>query len=117
MRTTSPDDTQEIARLKALYHSAIHRKFQGPETQDETSDSESEERAKKAARMAHQAKDRENQAFLERLRARLTAVGVRKDEIEKAAAGVAVVSLTSGNRLAKARPAILVVHGIGEQKP
>ncbi|HEV7553729.1 MAG TPA: hypothetical protein VGP65_18750 [Candidatus Angelobacter sp.] len=117
MRTISPDDTQEIARLKALYHSAINRKFQGPETQGETSDSGIEERAKRAARMAQQAKDRENQAFLERLRARLTALGVSKDELEKAAAGVAVTSLTLRKRLAKARTAILVVHGIGEQNP
>jgi len=117
MSTQSQADTQEIARLKSLYQAAINRKFLGPETQDAPTDNEGQKRAKKALRRAHQATQLENQAFVERLRRRMVELGIGKEEINAAASAVPAVPFISNNKLAKARTAILVVHGIGEQNP
>jgi hypothetical protein len=117
MSTQSQADTQEIARLKSLYQAAINRKFLGPETQDAPTDNEGQKRAKKALRRAHQATQLENQAFVERLRRRMVELGIGKEEINAAANAVPAVPFISNNKLAKARTAILVVHGIGEQNP
>src|SRR5206468_8529131 len=59
----------------------------------------------------------ENEAFKERLRARLKDLGIGKDEIDRPDAGVALMAPTLSKKLAKARTGILVVHGIGEQNP
>jgi hypothetical protein len=117
MSTQSQADTQEIARLKSLYQAAINRKFLGPETQDAPTDNEGQKRAKKALRRAHQATQLENQAFVERLRRRMVELGIGKEEINGAANAVPAVPFISNKKLAKARTAILVVHGIGEQNP
>ncbi len=117
MSTQSQADTQEIARLKSLYHAAINRKFLGPETQDAPADNAGQKRAKKTLRMAHQATQLENQAFVERLRRRMVELGIRKEEISAAATAAPAVPFISNKKLAKARTAILVVHGIGEQNP
>ena len=113
MRTTSQADTNEIARLKSLYYAASNRKFPRPESQDLGADSEDEKRAAKAFK----AIEDENKAFVERLRRRMDELGVGKDEINEAARSAAVVPPGVRKRLTKARTAILVVHGIGEQNP
>ena len=117
--STTPETGQasEIARLKALYRIANARKYLGPETQDAASDNEEQKRAKAALRLIHQANRFENEAFKKRLQARLKDIGISKDEIDRADGGVALMAPALSKKLAKARTAILVVHGIGEQNP
>lgn len=60
MRTKSQAEIGEIARLKSLYHDAVNRKFDSPDAQDSPNDNETQKRAKKAIRMANEAREREN---------------------------------------------------------
>ncbi|MGH9635733.1 MAG: hypothetical protein ACRD72_12950 [Candidatus Angelobacter sp.] len=113
MLTKSQADIQEIDRLKSLYRAAISRKFSGPGAQDSGPDTEDQKRTQKALK----AIELENQAFVERLRRRLVELGVGKEDIQQAAISAAIVPHGARKKLAKARTAILVVHGIGEQNP
>ena len=113
MLTRSQADIQEIDRLKSLYRAAISRKFSAPGAQDSGPDTEDQKRTQKALK----AIELENQAFVERLRRRLVELGVGKEDIQQAAISAAIVPHGARKKLAKARTAILVVHGIGEQNP
>lgn len=101
-------ESQEIARLKYQYWRALNRKY---DTQSAEGDTPDQERAKKL----NQAKERENKAAITRLKDRLRDKGLSRDEVEQLASGRNVQA--QEGFLSKRNTAILVIHGIGEQKP
>jgi hypothetical protein len=110
----STEKAQEISRLKYHYYTASNRKYHTPEHHDALADHKS---AKDAPASANQAAQRENQAFIERLRDRMTELGVGKEEIKQAENTAPAMPYGMSKQLAKGRTAILVIHGIGEQNP
>jgi hypothetical protein len=106
---SQPDD---IARLQYLYREAINRTYEEPATHTVTAGSEAQPRARSGDVPARQ---RENNAFLERLRDRLRRAGMSGAQIDQLA--TAEMKAPAQRFLSKRTTAILVIHGIGEQNP
>lgn len=107
---TKPD----ISWLKYQYWQAVHRKYDTTISDDIRGD-------EKRHKILEQARERENKAFVKRLRERLRDLGVSKAGLEQLEqpqlSAVAGLAPTADRLLSKPNTAILVIHGIGEQNP
>ena len=110
----SIEKAQEISRLKYHYYTASNRKYHAIEPHDAAAGQKS---AQVTPASANQASQRENQAFIERLRDRMTELGLGKEEIKQAENTAPAMPHGMSKQFAKGRTAILVIHGIGEQNP
>lgn len=115
-QTPITPESQEIARLKQQYWTALNRRY-------ETQITETDSLQNKRIKLRNQARERENTAFQERLRDRLASLGVKKEDLGKIgeelnkAQQEPMFRAPAVKRLAQRRTAMLVIHGIGEQNP